>query len=153
MITDFQRKLQKVSASLMRLPSVIEESTIDTLQEKEIGAKAADMNTGQLWAGIDSESRNITPSYAASTIAYKRRNKQPTGRVTLKDTGDFYDNLMPEPIDDGIELTSDLPYTPFLVGGYGRNIFGLTKQNISKLSTIIAPIIRKKVTEFWKFLQ
>lgn len=71
--------------------------------------------------------------YAPSTIARKKKKGQPTTRVTLKDTGAFYEgmHLVFEP--DGFYVTSSNKVTPFLKKRYGETIFRLTDKNLTKL--------------------
>lgn len=47
----------------------------------------------QLYEGIDGENKIISPSYKPFTVKIKRFKGQPTDRVTLKDTGDFYNSI------------------------------------------------------------
>lgn len=71
--------------------------------------------------------------YAPSTIARKKKKGQPTTRVTLKDTGAFYEgmHLVFEP--DGFYVTSSNKVTSFLKKRYGEAIFRLTDKNLTKL--------------------
>tara|TARA_R100000541_G_C1858296_1_gene78791 strand:- start:206 stop:613 length:408 start_codon:yes stop_codon:yes gene_type:complete len=45
--------------------------------------------------------------YADSTIKVKKRKGQPTNRVTLKDSGDFYDSWVVSANNNGFVFTSD----------------------------------------------
>ena len=47
----------------------------------------------QLYQGRDSKGIDIKPAYADSTIKIKKRKGLPADRVTLFDTGDFYNSL------------------------------------------------------------
>ena len=40
--------------------------------------------------GVDNENKAIEPAYTPTTVSIKKSKGQPTNRVTLKDTGDFY---------------------------------------------------------------
>lgn len=46
-------------------------------------------------------------TYADSTIDIKRKKNQPTNRVTLRDTGEFYDSWGIEATDEAFIITSD----------------------------------------------
>ncbi len=46
-------------------------------------------------------------TYADSTIKIKQRKNQPTNRVTLRDTGEFYDSFQIEATDEAFIITSD----------------------------------------------
>lgn len=52
-----------------------------------------DMNAQQLYEGKRSDDSEITPEYKPYTKQVKQGKGQPTDRVTLRDTGEFYDEL------------------------------------------------------------
>lgn len=85
-------------------------------------------NQGQLFQkGEDSKGFALRPSYASATVNYKRRNKQPTDRVTLKDTGSFYESVAIEVKGEQMIITASVPYTKYLLSRYGQDIFGVQK--------------------------
>jgi len=45
--------------------------------------------------------------YSPFTITIKKRKGQPTDRVTLKDTGDFYDSYIIKPFNGGFTIDAD----------------------------------------------
>ena len=50
-----------------------------------------DYQREQLFSGTTAKSNSIRPfPYAKSTINYKRKKGQPTDRITLKDSGNYY---------------------------------------------------------------
>jgi hypothetical protein len=104
------------------------------------------LNTeGQLYQGIDSK-ENSLGEYTLYTMQLKARNgrlnsNQPE-RITLKDTGEFYDSFR-------IELTPEfdllIKYNPQkddtnLLKEYGADIIGLTDENMEKIRTIVRQI-------------
>ena len=97
------------------------------------------MNTEQMYKGELSTGKEIRPSYAPATIAYKKRKGQPFDRVTLRDTGQFYKKLkvIARYKDFVIDtsLSGARPYG-FLMKGkrsYGEDILGLNDKNKKEL--------------------
>jgi hypothetical protein len=68
--------------------------------------------------------------YASSTISIKIRKGQPTDRITLKDTGAFYNdvNVIAEP--DKLIIEASIEYAKYLVARYGEDILGVQNQNL-----------------------
>ena len=93
--------------------------------------------------GIDSWPRQIKPGYAIRTIRDKQDKRQPTDRVTLRDTGEFHGNFKITYNKDSIQFGALPTYrdgidlTEHLRERYGELIFGLTPVNTKKLQEII----------------
>lgn len=71
--------------------------------------------------------------YTPLTIAIKEEKGQPTNRVTLRDEGDFESSFYLEIGDTQFEIKASDFKTEDLIKKYGRQILGLTIENISKL--------------------
>lgn len=71
--------------------------------------------------------------YSPVTIAIKEAKGQPTNRVTLRDEGDFESSLYLEVGDKQFEIKASDFKTEDLIKKYGRQILGLTDENISIL--------------------
>lgn len=71
--------------------------------------------------------------YRPLTIAIKEQKGQPTNRVTLRDTGDFESSFYLEVNDKQFEVKASDWKTEALIKKYGRQILGLTDENISSL--------------------
>lgn len=67
--------------------------------------------------------------YKPLTIMLKSEKGQPTDRVTLKDTGDFYESMRVEADRTQFEIVADDWKTDELKAKYGDAIFGLTDEN------------------------
>lgn len=114
--------------------SKIIKSVIDS--DEILKAQILDLNTeDQLFnKGIDSLGRrleDIGGSYSPYTINIKLSKGQPTDRVTLKDTGAFYDSFELKSGLTFIEITAN-PYKEDgknLVNEWGGYILGLTTEN------------------------
>lgn len=83
--------------------------------------------------------------YAPRTIANKKRKGQPYTRVTLKDTGAFYEGFKVIANSEGFYITSTDEKTDKLVEKYGQSIFRLTAENFSRL---IRSHLRKDLSSF-----
>lgn len=89
-----------------------------------------DLNRDQLGLGLDSGNNSITPPYTPFTKQIKRIKQQPTDRVTLKDTGDFYRSFFLVFGDDYFELDAKDKKVDELELKYGDDILGLTSDNV-----------------------
>lgn len=94
------------------------------------------MNRDRLWQSKRKSGTTIAPSYAPSTLKVKRRKGQPT-RVTLKDTGEFYDSIRVKADRKGASVGSEHTVGGFDLAGhladrYGE-IYGIPKTELLKL--------------------
>lgn len=97
--------------------------------------------------GITSTSKDISSyrPYKSLTIKIKQEKGQPTDRVTLRDRGDFYEGFYVRYFEEGFLINSTDDKTQELKDKYGKDIFGLTNENISNLlHTEIIPILIKQ---------
>lgn len=84
---------------------------------------------GEDSTGISLES--IGGEYAPFTIEEKKRKGQPTNRVTLKDTGDFYMTFNVIPFKGGFIIDANtIKDGENLEDDWGRNIIGLQPENL-----------------------
>lgn len=96
-----------------------------------------DMNaTEQLYEqGINSVGVSIDnyAPYSEYTIEIKKAKGQPTDRVTLHDEGDFSGSFFLDVAYDRFEIKAADGKTQELIRKYGRQILGLTDENIREL--------------------
>jgi hypothetical protein len=85
------------------------------------------LNQEQMFSGIRSDESEIRPFYSEYTKLIKDQKGQPTDRVTLKDTGDFYDRIFIDVKKDSFEILSSDYKNDQLIRKYGKRIFGLTR--------------------------
>lgn len=104
----------------------VEEAFNDTARE------FVDKQRDQLFSGINAEGDQITPGYSPRTVAIKKKKGQPTDRVTLRDTGEFYAGIFLEPREDIYVVDSADEKTGSLVKKYGEDILGLDPDNQDK---------------------
>jgi hypothetical protein len=71
--------------------------------------------------------------YSPVTIEIKKAKGQPTNRVTLRDEGDFESSFFLEVGQNQFEIKASDWKTEELIKKYGRQILGLTNENIEKL--------------------
>jgi hypothetical protein len=97
----------------------------------------------QMYQGIDSKGIDIKPAYADSTIKIKRKKLQPTDRVTLFDTGAFYNSLEIIAGQNDAVIRTVISYSVYLVDKYA-DILGLDEENWTKfLENYTIPTIKK----------
>jgi len=96
-----------------------------------------DMNAeGQLYqSGVNTYGVPIMDymPYMPYTIEVKTIKGQPTDRVTLRDTGDFHESFYVEATDTQFVVKAHDWKTEKLIRKYGREILGLTRENLNEL--------------------
>lgn len=89
--------------------------------------------------------------YTPRTIQNKIRKGQPTDRVTLKDTGEFYKSFDVVFDENGFYITSNDDKAKYLIEKYGRTIFRLTDDNLTTLlQEYVRPILTEKLKMYLK---
>ena len=71
--------------------------------------------------------------YTPYTIEIKTIKHQPTDRVTLRDTGDFHESFYVEATNTEFVVKASDWKTEKLIRKYGRQILGLTRENLQEL--------------------
>jgi len=125
-----------------------QELLIDVLKLEEVQALIVDLNTfDQLFEeGVDSEGRklsDIRQPYAFSTAQRKRSQGLPIDRVTLFETGKFYQSFFVNIKENGdieINATTEFSANYDIRDSYGEEILGLTEESISKIVDFITPL-------------
>ena len=113
--------------------TIIDLNTVDQLYEKGIGSDGIRLD----------EKRGA--GYSQLTIYLKNRKGQPTDRITLKDTGDFYRSFRVIVSEGLIEIRAKEPEGGMkLTEEFGAEIYGLTSESIEKLK----PLIIEKYKEY-----
>lgn len=99
---------------------------------EETSKDFAKLNTDQMDKGQLNTGEQIKPAYTANTIARKKAKGQPFDRVTLHDTGKFYDSIAVQVDNDHINISSPVDYSLSLELKYTSKIFGLNAENSKK---------------------
>jgi hypothetical protein len=92
----------------------------------------AELNRGQMFLGKRADGTDITPTYADLTIAIKESLGEPSDRVTLRDTGAFWDSIEVDANSETFTIDATDEKTNKLVKKYGNKIFGLSKESKSE---------------------
>lgn len=82
--------------------------------------------------GIDGDGNKLPLPYAPFTIDIKKLLGQPTDRITLKDTGSFYDGFFGNINGDDIITGSSDSKSSDLHQEWGQSISSMTKENSAK---------------------
>lgn len=124
----------------------IRKEVTDVIESTQDGITA--LNKKQLFSGIRSTGTDIKPAYAPYTVLIKDQKGQPTDRVTLKDTGSFYDNFFVDVNSETFTINSSDPKTEVLIGKYGEKIMGLTSDSRGEyVAYTFFPTLRERVTK------
>ena len=106
----------------------------------------------QLIEGVNAQSEtleSIGGKYSQVTIFFKERNNQPFDRVTLKDTGAFYDSFKVYYEKDGIVIDANtIKDGEDLQERWGNDILGLTDESKEKLIFFLQPLIVEFIRDY-----
>ena len=87
--------------------------------------------------------------YTLRTVRIKRKKGQPYDRVTLRDTGEFYNSLKVHFDDNGFYVTSSDDKAPELLAKYGKRILKLSNENLSiLLKEYIKPSLQERLKHY-----
>ncbi len=86
-------------------------------------------NRDSLWFGENTDGTDIEPEYSEFTKEIKRLNNKPWDRVTLKDTGSFYEAIELNQTTGGFVMTSFDSKTKDLKKKYGNKILGFDQDS------------------------
>lgn len=106
-----------------------------------------DLNQSQLLSGIDSKGSEFEDYSSKSYATFKNRLNPIAGfgRPDLKLTGSFYNEMYLQFSSKGfpVEIFSRDEKTASLVGKYGKDLFGVTKDNLENLRDHIKPKVEQ----------
>lgn len=125
---------------------MLPENLEDIIRKKEDVIVSAIKDDQLYRRGINGDGKKIMSyaPYTPYTIRIKQKKGQPTTRVTLCDTEDFYNSMYLVIDDDGFYITADDWKTEELKAKYGDKIFRLTNDNFNR---ILRSHIRKELTK------
>lgn len=110
-----------------------------------------DANALQLKEGLRADGSDITPEYSPFTVEEKKIKGQPFDRVTLKDSGDFWEGIKIKAA--GNELTYDAtdPKSDKLQEKYGEDILGLSDENKTEfIQAYLADEMQEKIRKHFE---
>lgn len=138
-ITRIKNRVQSVDLETIIYEALIENQKPLVFLQKE-----------QMIKGLTSKGTRIG-RYANKVYAsqkYKLSRRAGFGYVDLWRTGDFQGDIYIIFKKKSLEFTSGDPKTPAILKKYGRDIFGLTKQNTADVSQkYLAPVAIKKIKQ------
>ncbi len=121
------------------------------VRESIIETKGAieELNRGQMFIGKRADGTEILPTYSDVTIFLKDQKGQPSDRVTLRDTGAFWNSIKVDVNSDSYTVGATDSKTSKLVKKYGEKIFGLSKESKREeyIPLYLLPVLRQKVTK------
>lgn len=139
-------RLDALAAGLKSLPQVLTATVGEVVRAN--GHVLEDANTAQLAEGLDADNRDITPEYAPLTVEIKQVKGQPTDRVTLRDTGDFYAGIVAQVRGEAVEMVGTDPKTQQLQQDYGNAIIGLSDAAVDEFrEDYVRPELQAKTRE------
>lgn len=106
----------------------------------------------QLDQGKKKTGGSITPFYKPATIRIKKEKGQPIDRVTLKDTGFFYNSIflvVKESQKAFAAVSSDVK-SKWLLSRYGENILGLGGVYKAGYVSDVRPVYMRKISDVIK---
>jgi hypothetical protein len=125
------------------LLEVVQEAVIET------SADIITLNQGQMSLGKRADGTEITPSYSDLTIMLKDEKGQESRWVTLRDTGNFWNDMFVDVGNSSYEVGSADAKAAKLEKKYGQKIFGLSKE--SKIEEYIPlyllPAVQSRITK------
>ena len=134
--------LNDFNVTVERLRTSINESIRTSVDNNKTVIKTMQTEE-QMYQGINASGNSITPDYANSTINYKKRTGQPYDRVTLKDSGDFYDSMKLIIGNNSMFIMNTKKYWIYLIDKYA-DILGITDTNLQTfVNTYTLPIIKQ----------
>lgn len=122
----------------------------DTFKKLVISLNTEGTPTSQLFElGEDSTGTKLSQiggDYSPFTVQEKQRKGQPTNRITLKDTGDFYRSFNVVPFKGGFRIEADtIKDGEDLQESWGQNIVGLSPQNLEIIINFYRNAVQEKV--------
>lgn len=145
MITNLLDRVKKVKEALDagRIAKEIVRDNDNILIDMNAQDQLFDKGVNRLGVRID-EYRPYSPF----TIKVKIEKRQPYDRVTLKDTGEFYDSFYVETAEDRFYIKASDEKADWLIKKYGAEIFGLTNEALAEfINDYVKDEAVKKVKE------
>ncbi len=121
-------RFDALAAALKKLPVTLSATVVEVVRDNAYVLELD--NQEQLQEGLDASNRDITPEYTFFTIEEKEQKGQPTDRVTLRDSGDFYRGIVARVRGEAVEMVGTDSKTPELQQKYGTAVLGLSDEAV-----------------------
>lgn len=129
------KSLSEKANSLRAIQRDIDAFVMEFISENE--QKILDDVRDQLYKGLYADGGQIRPVYATSTVVRKLRKRQPVDRVTLRDTGDFYESAFIEKDIDQFYIQFEDEKTRSLTEKYSTRIAGVSDESLSWIKEMV----------------
>lgn len=131
-------KLNSLKKWVAEIPKDIEDQIIVFLRQPHTQSIIFNFERNRLFRGQNANKTKISPLYTPFTKRIKRFKGQPTDRVTLKDTGDFYAamGIIIDRNRKAFLLINRDSKIAKLTRKYGNYILGLTPEDIDFLRSL-----------------
>lgn len=113
-----------------------DETLLDLVKKEEKFVISLNVDD-QLFQGKDANGDEVGPPYTAFTVRLKRKKGQPFDRVTTRDTGDFHKSFFLKFGPSHFEIDATDSKKGQLIRKYGKDIIGLTDENIDFVAAAI----------------
>ena len=136
--------LKKLGRTVEQLQSSVNKSIKESINKNKRSVRKL-QTKDQMFKGLTNQGLDIKPAYAESTIKIKRKKGQILGRVTLRDTGDFYAGIEIIAGNNAVIIIAGATpsYGIYVIDKYD-DVLGLTNENWSVfISRFTRPIIKK----------
>lgn len=145
----YNASIRNLTYRLRKFKPILEQCLKEEIEK--YGYYLTDIIRIQLDLGIDGNMRRIYPPYALRTIQKKIKKGQPIDRVTLKDTGAFYNSLYVVFEEDGFRIASSDEKVKYLIAKYGGPILRLDDRDFTRfLRYYIRPVLAERLKEYIK---
>lgn len=140
----YNTSIRNLANRLRKFSAILDQELVNAVMKRE--SFIIDCIREQLWSGLNGFNVDIVPHYAITTIQIKLKKGQPVDRVTLKDTGKFYNSLHLEYDSEGFFISSsNTKLQNILKDRYGKPILRLSNENQSVLLDIVRADLQKKL--------
>lgn len=147
----FGLSIRNLAYRLRKFDEVLGKELVKTILDQEeevIEAITQDQLYNRGVNGNDTEIMSYAP-YAPSTIKKKIKKGQPYNRVTLRDTGEWYNSLRLVYDVDGFVVTSTDDKNKYLKEKYGPKILKIDRANLNKIiKEKVRPVLVAKLKEY-----
>lgn len=125
------------------LLEVVQEAVIETSND------IITLNHGQMSLGRRADGTEITPTYSDLTITLKDEKGQESRWVTLRDKGDFWNDMFVDVGNNSYEVGSADAKAVNLEKKYGKKIYGLSKESKSEeyIPLYLLPAVQSRITK------
>jgi hypothetical protein len=136
--------LDNLKRTVEQLQSSVNKSIKESINKNKRSVRKL-QTQDQMFKGLTNKGLDIKPAYAESTIKIKRKKGQILGRVTLRDTGDFYAGIEIIAGNNAVIIIAGAApsYGIYVIDKYD-DVLGLTNENWSVfISRFTIPTIKK----------